>query len=168
MPAASLSAPNVKELHEEAVCKRFVTTYNRGHKTSYAFNTLQVPPAPDCQCSGNLNIEVVTAFYDEGGAKELFEAARGKAQPKQTETWIVEPDVKGNDAIDQCIIAKSKKKYMYTGKLFLVVDIRAPLLEWEDLERDYLAHPRGLPNGPFDEIWVLIGNIDGDHIGQVT
>jgi hypothetical protein len=80
----------------------------------------------------------------------------------------VESDAKGNDAIDECIVAKVTKQYTYTGKLFQGVDIRAHLAEWEDIDADHFAQPRQLPKGPFDEIWLIIGDIDGDHIGQVS
>ena len=72
--------PTPKELHEEAVCRRFLDAYNQANGTAYTLRGLQQPPAPDCLCSGGLNLEIVTAYYDEGAAKDLWDLARGKAQ----------------------------------------------------------------------------------------
>lgn len=160
---------NTKEPHEQGVCERFLAVYNNANGTSYAFVGSQAPPAPDCLCSNDLNIEVVTAYYNETAAKQLHDAAKGKAKPDQMGSWMPDADQKISDVIDQCIKDKAEKDYSYKGKLWLVIDIRAQLAEWEeDIEGAYLNGPRALPAGKFDEIWLVMGDWAGDHIGKVT
>jgi hypothetical protein len=159
--------PSPKELHEEAVCRRFLDTYNQANGTAYTFQGLQQPPAPDGLCSSGLNIEIVTAYYDQAAAKDQWDLALGNVQAPLASGLIAEPDQVGSDAIDSSITGKANKKYVYKGKLFLVVDIRAPLQEWVDIEDGYLNQPRNLQAGPFDEVWLLLGDADGDHVAPV-
>lgn len=159
--------PTPKELHEEGVCRRFLDAYNKANGTGFTFQGLQQPPAPDGLCSGGLNLEMVTAYYDQAAAKDQWDLALGKAQAPLASGLIAEPDQVGSDAIDSSISSKANKKYVYQGKVFLVVDIRAPLQEWVDIEGAYLRQPRNLPAGPFDEVWPLLGDSDGDHVARV-
>jgi hypothetical protein len=153
-------------LHEEATCRRFLKAYNAVNNASTAFQTLQDPPRPDCLCSDDLEIELVVAYYDPEAAKERWDLVRGKQKAPTPIRSIAEPDKTIVDQIDAAIRNKAAKHYEVSARLWLVVRIDAPLLEWEDLA-DYLATPRGLPKGEFDEVWVLLGDSDGDHTAQV-
>jgi hypothetical protein len=119
--------PTPKEQHEEAVCRRFLDAYNANHGTNYQFIQLEKPQAPDGLCSNDLHLEVVTAYYDEAAAKDQWDLALGKAKGPLPSGLLIEPDHIGSAAIDACITNKATKRYTYTGKLWLVIDVRAPL-----------------------------------------
>jgi hypothetical protein len=157
----------VRDLHEEATCVRFLAAYNAVHSTSITFQALQDPPHPDCSCTGDLEIELVSAYYDPAAAKERLDLARGKVKAPTPIRSIEEPDQTIYEQIDAAITNKAGKHYEVKSKPWLVVRVDAPLLEWQDLAADYLDEARGLPSGEFDEVWVLLGDSDGDHVARV-
>jgi hypothetical protein len=156
----------IKELHEEAGCVRFLKAYNAAHGTSIQFRKLQVPRRPDCLCSGGLEIEMVGVYYNRDAARQRFELARGKTTDVNS-SLMVEPDEMIFSQIDAAIGSKSGKSYWVNWRLWLVIHIDAPILEWQELEDGYLNSPRAAKMGSFDQIWVLMSDINGDHISRV-
>jgi hypothetical protein len=158
----------VRNLHEEATCRRFLDAYNASHGTTITFASLQAQGRPDCLCSTGLEIELVSAYYDPAAAKERWDLARGKTKPPTAPRGIENPDQTIFDEIDRAVRTKAGKHYTSSTKPWLVIRIDAPLLEWEDLASSYLSKARGLPQGDFDQVWVLLNDNEGDHVGQVT
>jgi hypothetical protein len=156
----------IKELHEEAICVRFLKAYSAANRASIQFRKLQVPRRPDCLCSRGLEVELVGVYYSREAAKQRFELARGK-QVGTTSPLLAEPDETIFERIDAAIQSKSSKTYMANWDLWLTIHVDAPVLEWKDLEDGFLNQPRAVSIGPFDQIWVLLSDIDGDHISRV-
>ena len=106
----------VRDLHEEATCRRFLDAYNATQGTSIAFRSLQVQGRPDCLCSTGLEIELVSAYYDPAAAKERWDLARGKASAPTAPRLIKEPDQTIFYEIDAAIKTMAGKHYESKAK----------------------------------------------------
>lgn len=163
------STYGIKELHEQATCVRFLQAYNAAHDASVDFIKLQDPPSPDCLCSEGLEIELVSVYYSQDEARQRFLLARGKMDPPVVSRILVNPDKIIFEQIDVAVRTKAGKQYTVDGnRLWLVIRIDAPLLEWQDLVDGYLGQARGLPTGPFEQIWVVLSDDEGDHVSQLA
>jgi len=109
---------------------------------------------------------MVGVYYNRDAARQRFELARKKTTDLKS-PLMVEPDEMIFSQIDAAIRSKSGKSYWVNWRLWLVIHIDAPLLEWHELQDGYLNTPRAAEMGPFDQIWVLMSDTDGDHTSRV-
>ncbi len=157
--------------HEEAVCRNFLSSYNSRMGTTYKFVSLQMPPAPDALCSDGLNLEVTTAYLDQQTAKDFWDMVMAKETGEKVpfSPWhdCNDPEQTGFAAVDNCIAKKATLPYAYEGRFWLVVDIRTPLTEWNEIEADYLSQSRDVPAGRFEQTWLIMTYGDSHDIGEV-
>jgi len=160
-PWAVRSTAEVARQAEKATCLNFLGEYNRLTDGHHELLSLQNPGvnAPDCAATGGLEIEVTLAYPTPGLAKDQFGAARGTGATVSADVvWVEDPDRRVLKAVADAIAKKQTRRYVYSGRLLLVVRVEDPLTTAADL-RD-LAGGR-FDGGQFSEIWALIKDDGG-------
>ena len=162
-----------KKQHEEASCKKFLEIYNKKFNKEIKFVSHGDPDKrePDCICSEGLNIEIVTAYYDEIHAKQsrrIIDVVNNRISKEEYDEkyqdntlCMVNFDEGLFNFINKEIRKKIQKNYNYKGKLFLLVTSRPAITNKQEMER-YIEAYRDFENNKFDEIWLMV-NYDGER-----
>lgn len=152
----------IKQKHEMAACKRFLSSYNIKTGKELKLIRLGNPnrKEPDCVCNNNVAIELVNKFDNSYQAERMWNEARGikkKVSPQNILLQSTQQD------FDRVIADKLRKldrgNYNgFSGKIILVNNLQSPLIGDCDIDsyfRNYKSFKQdSLFNKYFDEIWV--------------
>lgn len=152
---------NLKTLHEEAICKSFLSPYNKITDAECTFLRLGNPARnePDCICTNNLNIELVGVYDNKNQAERMWQDARGNSHNKPHDRALL--TLKNLDsAIAQKLQKLNDGYYKYSGRIILLCDLQSPLITTTEVEQyiqDYTPFRQDNHfDRYFDEVWVRL------------
>lgn len=155
-----MSTLDIKQTHEVAACRRFLSIYNLEQGSSFNFLRQGNPDnnEPDCICSDDSAIELVGAYDNQYQAEKLWSEARGKDAIKQPDYVLLTFDNLQN-AIGRKLQKLNVGNYSgFSGKIILVCHLHSPLLITAEVERytqGYIPFRQdGFFDKYFDEIWI--------------
>ncbi len=132
-----MSVLEIKQAHEEAACRRFLSIYNLEQGSSFNFLRHGNPNnnEPDCICSDDTAIELVGAYDNQYQAEKIWNEARGKDTTKRPDYALLTFDNLQNE------IGKKLQKLEvgnyggFFGKIILVCNLHSPLLQDKEIEQ---------------------------------
>jgi hypothetical protein len=153
-----MNAPDLKQIHEESSCRRFLSIYNLEQGRNFLFLRQgdSNKKEPDCICSNNLGIELVGIYDNSYQAEKIWNEARERLTKQQTNIKLL---TLGNL---QSEIGKKLQKLGegnyggFSGKIILVCNLHSPLLQTAEVEQyigEY-APFRADFDKHFEEIWL--------------
>lgn len=149
----------IKQEHEEAVCKRFLSLYNSETQGELKFIRLGDPnrKEPVCICNNNIGLELVNKFDNSYQAEKMWSEARG-IKSRFHQTLLLESR---QQDFDRVIAQKLEKLNLgnyegFSGKILLVYNLQSPLITDRDVAayfQNYTSFKRDFDKY-FDEIWI--------------
>jgi len=155
-----MSTLDIKETHEEAACRRFLSIYNLEKRSGFNFLRQGNPNnnEPDCICSDDTAIELVGAYDNQYQAEKIWNEARGKDTAKRPDYVLLTFDNLQNEIGKKLQKLGAGNYNGFSGKIILVCNLHSPLLKTTEVEqyaKEYVSfRTDGFFDKYFDEVWV--------------
>jgi len=151
---------DIRDKHEEATCREFLSIYNKENNTDLNFIRKGNPEEnePDCICNNNLVIELVGVYDNLYQAEKMWNDARGKDIKRQSDSPLFTLDNLQNEIGKKLQKMESGNYDGFTGKIILVCNLHSQLLQDQEVEEYIKSYTSfrsdGHFNKYFDEVWV--------------
>jgi len=151
---------NIKQAHEVAACRRFLSIYNleRGSKLNFLRQGNPDNNEPDCICNDDTAIELVGAYDNQYQAERIWNEARDKNTTKRPDYVLLTFENLQNEIGKKLKKLEADNYSGFSGRIILVCNLHSPLLknvEVEQYTKEYVPfRTDGFFNKYFDEIWI--------------